>query len=103
MPLPQVGKGLRAIVPQPLPTLRSQKRPFDCWLWVYFLGGLMKVIATWLAAGAAGLIAVSGSQAARISPSKRSRSNIVKICSLYGAGFLLHSRHRHVHQGRRLC
>ena len=46
----------------------------------------MKVIATCLVAGAAGLIAVSGSQAADL-PVKAQPVQYVKICSLYGAGF----------------
>jgi hypothetical protein len=46
----------------------------------------MKVIATCLVAGAAGLMAVSGSQAADL-PVKAQPVQYVKICSLYGAGF----------------
>ena len=46
----------------------------------------MKVLATYVVAGAAGLITVSGSQAADL-PVKAQPVQYVKICSLYGAGF----------------
>ena len=54
-------------------------------------------IATRLFLGsAAGLAAMTGAQAADL-PVKAKPVEYVKICSLYGAGLLLHPRYRHLH------
>ena len=54
-----------------------------------------------LLAGAASLLTVATAQAADL-PVKVKPIQYVKVCSLYGAGSLLHSRQRHLPQGRRL-
>ena len=50
---------------------------------------------------AAGLMAISGAQAADL-PVKAKAVEYVKICALYGAGFFYIPGHRYLHQARRL-
>ena len=52
----------------------------------------MKMIKSLLLGSAAGLVAMSGAQAADL-PLKAKAVEYVRVCSLYGAGFYLHSRH----------
>ena len=49
----------------------------------------MKMVKSLLLGSAAGLVALTGAQAADL-PVKAKPVEYVKICSLYGAGFLLH-------------
>jgi hypothetical protein len=61
----------------------------------------MKMVKNLLLGTAAGLVAVAGAEAADL-PVKAKPVEYVKICSVYGEGFLLHPGDRHLHQVRRL-
>ena len=61
----------------------------------------MKMVKSLLLGTAAGLVAMTGAQAADL-PVKAKPVQYVKICSLYGAGLYLHPGHRYLHQDRRL-
>ena len=61
----------------------------------------MKMVKSLLLGTAAGLVAMTGAQAADL-PVKAKPVQYVKICSLVWCGFLLHPRHRYVHQDRRV-
>ena len=52
----------------------------------------MKMVKSLILGSAAGLVAMSGAQAADL-PVKAKAVEYVRICSLYGAGFFLHTGH----------